>query len=303
MKARTAFFGTPAAAGPALAALDRISHIELVVTRPDQPRGRSGTPQPSPIKERAEAMGIRVVTPHRAEEISGLLVGLDLVVVVAYGQILPAELLTVPRCGFINVHFSRLPRWRGAAPVAHAILAGDTETGVDIIQLDEGMDTGPLIARRTAEIRPTDTAGTLTSRLAETGASLLEETVPRVLDGTAEHTPQPEVGACVAAKLTSSDARLQPTNVSAEQFDRIVRAFNPKPGAWGVVDGDRLKVWTVVPTGDVAVRAGETVVRQGRPIVGATNGGVELIEVQAAGKSRMAGDVWARGQRGPLVWE
>ncbi|MCP4248115.1 MAG: methionyl-tRNA formyltransferase, partial [bacterium] len=184
--------------------------IELVVTRPDRPRGRSGKPQPPPIKEAAAAWGIPVMQPSRAVEVSEQLAGLDLAVVVAYGQILPEAMLAIPTHGFINVHFSRLPRWRGAAPVARAILAGDTETGVDIIQLDAGMDTGPIIARSSAPIDPAETTGALTARLAGIGADLLAETIPTILDGSATRSAQSEEGATVAAKLSSEEARLDP---------------------------------------------------------------------------------------------
>ena len=147
MSARVGFFGTPAAAVPTLAALAAATRVEFVVTRPDKPRGRSGRPRPPAVKEAASEWGIPVHQPERAAEVAASLHGLDLAVVVAYGQILPADMLDIPVHGFVNVHFSELPRWRGAAPVARAILAGDTSTGVDIMQLDPGMDTGDLIAR------------------------------------------------------------------------------------------------------------------------------------------------------------
>ena len=303
MTARTAFFGTPSAAIPSLAALRSISMVELVVTRPDRPRGRSGTPQPPAIKEAAAGWDLTVAQPNRAQEVIGLLAGIDLAVVVAYGQLLPADMLSATRCGFVNVHFSRLPRWRGAAPVARAVLAGDAATGVDIIQLDAGMDTGPLMARAAVDIDPTDTAGTLTDRLARMGGALLEETVPSILDGTIELTPQPADGVSHAAKVTSVEAHLDPRAMSAEACDRMVRAFNPKPGAWGVVDGDRLKVWKATPRREATGPPGKIVVGDGHPVLKTADGDLELVEVQQAGKGRMAGDVWARGQRGALCWE
>ena len=299
--ARTAFFGTPPAAVPSLAALAAATDVELVVTRPDKPRGRSGKPKPPAVKEAAEAWGLPVVQPVRAREITDLLDGLDLAVVVAYGQILPAGVLAVPTLGFVNVHFSRLPRWRGAAPVARAILAGDRTTGVDIMQLDEGMDTGPLISRRELSITPTDTTGTLTARLAGIGADLLAETLPSILDSSAIRTPQDDSGVTIAGKLTSEEARIDPHSMTAEAIDRVVRAFNPNPGAWGSVDGQRLKVWDTRVRPDLAVPSGQSEIIDGMPVVGTPEGAVELVEIQAAGKSRLAAEVWARGYRGALL--
>lgn len=301
--ARTAFFGTPPSSVPSLAALAALTNVELVVTRPDKPRGRSGKPKPPAVKEAAQAWGLPIAQPNRAREVVELLQGLDLAVVVAYGQILPADVLDVPALGFINVHFSRLPRWRGAAPVARAILAGDPATGVDIIQLDEGMDTGPLISRREAAITPADTTGTLTARLAGIGAELLAETLSSILDGTATRTDQAESGVTIAGKLSSEEGRIDPREMTAETFDRVVRAFNPNPGAWGTVDGERLKVWKTRVRSDLAVPPGQTELIEGVPVVGASDGGVELLEIQAAGKSRLPGAVWARGYRGALLWD
>ncbi|MDH3539782.1 MAG: methionyl-tRNA formyltransferase [Acidimicrobiia bacterium] len=302
MEGRAAFFGTPAAAVPALAALSSAMSIELVVTRPDRPRGRSGKPQPPPVKEAAEAWGLRVVQPGRAVEAAGQLEGLDLAVVVAYGQILPEVMLGIPTHGFINVHFSRLPRWRGAAPVARAILAGDTETGVDIMQLDVGMDTGPIIARSVTKIGPAETTGTLTARLAGIGADLLTDTIPTILDGSAIRSAQAEEGATVAAKLSAEEGRLDPRTMSAAACHRVVRAFNPNPGAWGMLDGERLKVWEVRVSTDSELPAGELNLGGQLPVVGTTEGGLELVEVQAAGRSRMPAAVWGRGYRGALRW-
>jgi methionyl-tRNA formyltransferase len=303
MTGRSAFFGTPAAAVPALAALSSAMTIELVVTRPDRPRGRSGTPQPPPVKEAAAAWGLPVVQPAKAVEIADQLESLDLAVVVAYGQILPEAMLAIPTHGFINVHFSQLPRWRGAAPVARAILAGDTETGVDIIQLDAGMDTGPIIARSSVTIEPDETTGTLTARLAGIGADLLTETIPSILDATASRIPQTEEGVMVAAKLTSQEAHLDFRSMPATACERVVRAFNPNPGAWGMLGGERLKVWEARVTADVEVPAGEMSLDHAMPLVGTPDGSLELIEVQAAGKSRMPAALWGRGYRGALHWD
>lgn len=300
---RAAFFGTPPAAVPALAALAAASTVEVVVTRPDKARGRSGKPRPPAIKEAAAAWGLPIMQPDKVAEVADQLEGLDLAVVVAYGQLLPADMLAVPANGFVNIHFSLLPRWRGAAPVARAILAGDVSTGVDIMQLDAGMDTGDLIARREVAIGPADTTGSLTARLAGLGAFLLGDTLPSILDGSATRSPQGEEGATIAAKLASEDGRIDPSTMSADACDRVIRAFNPNPGAWGVLDGERFKVWHACSRPDLAVAQGETAIGDGNPVVGTAEGALELIEVQAAGKARMPAAVWARGHRGEFRWE
>ncbi|MGI9648789.1 MAG: methionyl-tRNA formyltransferase [Acidimicrobiia bacterium] len=300
---RTAFFGTPPAAVPALASLASQTRVELVVTRPDKARGRSGKPRPPAVKEAAMAWGFPLAQPASAVEVADQLAGIDLAVVVAYGQLLPADMLAMPTRGFINVHFSRLPRWRGAAPVARAILAGDETTGVDIIQLDEGMDTGDLIARQQASIRPTDTTGTLTARLAGLGAALLGESLEEILTDGVQATPQGSEGVSLAAKLASQEGRINPGAMSAEQCDRVIRAFNPNPGAWGVLDGERFKVWQAIPSPDTGLDPGQMTIEGESPVVGTADGTLQLLEVQAAGKARMPGAVWARGHRGEFRWE
>lgn len=302
MTVRTAFFGTPAAAVPSLASLAAAGAVEFVVTRPDKARGRSGAAQAPAVKHAAREWGIPVIQPERAAETEDLLHGLDLAVVVAYGQILPGRLLAVPRHGFVNVHFSQLPRWRGAAPVARAILAGDETTGVDIMQLDEGMDTGPIIARQEVSIEPADTTGTLTARLAGLGARLLAGSIPTILDGSAVRTPQPAEGVTVASKITAEEGRISPVTLPAVDCDRIVRAFNPNPGAWAEVDGIRLKVWSSSTRRDTDLEPGETRLEDGVPVVGTPAGAWELREVQAPGKSRLPAATWARGYRGAFRW-
>ncbi len=303
MKGRAAFFGTPAAAVPALAALSAVMSVDVVVCRPDKPRGRSGTPQPPPVKEAAQAWGLRVRQPVKAAEVADELSGVDVAVVVAYGQILPGEMLAIPARGFVNVHFSQLPRWRGAAPVARAILAGDATTGVDIMQLDAGMDTGPIITGREVVIEPDETTGTLTARLAGLGAELLAETLPSILDGSAPRIAQAQEGVTIASKLTSEEAHLDPTTMPAEMCGRVVRAFNPNPGAWGLLDGARLKIWEARVRPDIALPPGMMSLDGEMPMVGTPAGGLELVEVQAAGKARLPGAVWGRGYRGELRWD
>ncbi len=293
----TAFFGTPAAAVPSLEALHEHTDVRLVVTRPDKPRGRSGRPQPPAVKQAATEWGLAVSQPEKAIEIADELSGIDLAVVVAYGQILPESLLTVPRRGFVNVHFSLLPRWRGAAPVARAILAGDSTTGVTLMQLDAGMDTGDIITAKATPIEQTDTAGSLTERLAFEGAALLADHLPAVLAGTAAPAPQGE-GATKAQKVTPDEARLDFTTQTRDHVDRMVRAFNPKPGAWGLVDTDRFKVWETAIVDREELQPGELAVVEEQLLVGCRDGDLALLSVQPAGAARMSGLAWANGHRG-----
>ncbi len=293
----TAFFGTPEAAIPSLAALRANSEVRLVVTRPDKPRGRSGRPQPPPIKQAALEWELSVSQPDKAAEVAEQLVGIDLAVVVAYGQILPESLLAVPRLGFVNVHFSLLPRWRGAAPVARAILAGDRTTGVTLMQLDAGMDTGDVIAARSLAIDPSETTGSLTERLAMEGADLLTEHLAAILEGTAHHTPQGE-DATQANKVTGDDARIDFHSQDRDQILRMVRAFNPKPGAWSLVDQERLKLWEAEMSETDELAPGEIALVADRLMVGCEGGDLVLLSVQPAGGGRMSGSAWANGHRG-----
>jgi methionyl-tRNA formyltransferase len=238
---RIIFFGTPEDAVPALRALHAAGHeIALVVTQPDRRRGRGSEMIPSPVKAAAEKLGIPVRTPARAKEVRDEVVasGADVGVVVAFGQILPESLFTAVPLGFVNVHFSLLPRWRGAAPVERAILAGDDETGVCIMAIAKGLDTGDVYARAMTPIAPRETAGMLRARLVDLGTDLLLDTLPKL----SSITPEPQSGEpTYADKLTVDEFELdwaQP----AEQLDRVIRAGNPRPGAWTTVDGKRLKI-------------------------------------------------------------
>jgi methionyl-tRNA formyltransferase len=239
---RVVYLGTPPDAVPSLRALHDAGHdIALVVTQPDRKRGRGGALVPSPVKVAAEELGLPVVTPERAREVVDQVAatGAELGVVVAFGQLLPTALLEALPHGFVNVHFSLLPRWRGAAPVERAILAGDAETGVGIMALEAGLDTGPIFASASTAIDPTETAGELRARLVGIGTELLLQTLPAV----PETTPTPQVGEpTYAEKLTVEEFELDPT-APPEELARRVRAGNPRPGAWTRVDGKRLKVW------------------------------------------------------------
>jgi len=295
---RAAFLGTPSAAVPTLAALVDVVDVALVVTRPDAARGRSGTKIAPPIKTAAGEWGLPVAQPATHRDLFAVLSdhAIDLGVVVAYGRILRPEVLALPRYGFLNVHFSLLPRWRGAAPVERAILAGDSITGVSLMALDEGMDTGPVIAVRETPIAQAETGGTLTARLSYLGAELLDDTFPGFVSGARVPAPQIDAAATHAAPLTVAEARvdLQQTAAAAQ---RVVMAFNPRPGAWTMVAEDRLKIWQAsVSEEDVSV--GHIEVRDGRPVLGFWDGALELVEVQPAGKRPMPGTDWARGRQG-----
>jgi methionyl-tRNA formyltransferase len=272
---RLVYFGTPAASVPPLRALQRAGHeIAFVVTQPDRRRGRGNAVVPSPVKEAAVELGLPVLTPRRAREVIDEVAsrGAELGVVVAFGQLLPAALLDALPRGFVNVHFSLLPRWRGAAPVERALLAGDTETGVTIMQLDEGLDTGPVYSRAITRIGPDETAGDVTTALVLLGADLLVATLPEI----PTRAPEPQQGEpTYADKLTVEEFELH-FDAPVDELVRMVRAGNPRPGAWTTVHGARVKVW--------------------RAQIGA-DGEFEALEVQPEGKPRMAAAAWARGLR------
>lgn len=239
---RVVYLGTPADAVAPLRALHEAGHdIVLVVTQPDRKRGRGGALVPSPVKVVAAELGLPVATPDRSRDVLDQVraTGAELGVVVAFGQILPVALLEALPHGFVNVHFSLLPRWRGAAPVERAILAGDAETGVDIMAIEAGLDTGPVYASDRTPIDPSETAGELHARLVAMGTALLLRALPDVPGAV----PTPQVGEpTYAEKLTVDEFEVDP-DAPAVDLDRLVRAGNPRPGAWILVEGKRLKVW------------------------------------------------------------
>lgn len=301
---RICFFGTPEPAVPALAALHDAADVEVAaaVTNPDRPRGRGHTLAPPPVKVAAQERGIPVWQPERPRQAIGDLRALevDACAIVAYGAILHPEVLAAGGRGFVNLHFSLLPAWRGAAPVAHAILHGQDETGVCCIVLDEGMDTGPLLAEVTTPIGAEETAGELTARLAALGAPTLVTAVRGYVDGSLRPRPQPEAGVSYAPKISPHDARLD-WGRPAQELHRAVRAFNPVPGAHTSLDGQRLKVHraTVVggdgPPGEVV--GVEVAGDSGGPVVACAEMALRLDEVQPAGKPRMSGAAFANGYR------
>lgn len=295
---RIVFLGTPQAAVPTLQQLDSGFDLGLVVTQPDRPKGRSPNPVPPPVKEAATRLGLDVAQPETGAELyESIQAGgpFDVGIVVAYGRILRPELLALPSRGFLNVHFSLLPRWRGAAPVERALIAGDEMTGVTIIKLDEGLDTGPVLTAQAIDIRPTDTGGSLTDRLAALGARLLGSVLGGYIAGDIEPVPQVDDGVTYADKIISDD---RPLDLSAmpDDFVNKVRALAPSPAATLEIDGDRHKILAAAKS-EATPAAGTWVEHEGMPVVSVGAGGVALVELQPPGKKPQAGADWLRGRR------
>ncbi|WP_344049344.1 methionyl-tRNA formyltransferase [Streptomyces thermoalcalitolerans] len=297
------FAGTPEVAIPALDALLASGRHEVaaVVTRPDAPAGRGRRMVASPVAERAEEAGIEVLKPLKPGEPEFLErlreIGPDCCPVVAYGALLPRAALDIPVHGWVNLHFSLLPAWRGAAPVQHALMAGDEITGASTFLIEEGLDSGPVYGTVTEAIRPTDTSGDLLTRLALAGAGLLAATMDGIEDGTLKPVPQPSEGVSFAPKITVEDARIDWT-APALRVDRVVRACTPAPGAWTTFRGERLKLIQVAPVPDRTDLAPGVIAAGKRSVhVGTGSYAVELLWVQAQGKKPMAAADWARGVR------
>ncbi len=295
---RVAFLGTPGSAVPTLAALLDIVDVDVVITRPDRPRGRSRHPVPPPLKLSAAEWGLHVEQPDDHRRLHGILEGrgLDLAVVVAYGRIIRPETLHTTRIGFINLHFSLLPRWRGAAPVERAILAGDDSTGVSLMLMDEGVDTGPVISVVETDIGADETGGTLTGRLAHLGADLVTDGLIPFATGDLQPAPQMETGAVMAPMLSTAEAQINP-GADSGLVARMVRAFNPRPGAWLSAAGERLKVLETAASGEV-VDTGCIDIIGGVPHLGVRDGALELRLIQPAGTRTISGRDWANGRRG-----
>ncbi|MER7444351.1 methionyl-tRNA formyltransferase [Micromonospora avicenniae] len=299
---RVIFAGTPAVAVPSVAAVAASRHeLVAVVTRPDAPAGRGRGLSRSPVGAWADEHDVEVLTPARPREPEFLArlreLAPDCVPVVAYGALVPPAALEIPRHGWVNLHFSLLPAWRGAAPVQHAVLHGDELTGASVFQLEEGLDTGPVYGTLTDEIRPTDTSGDLLDRLAVSGSGLLVAVLDAIEDGSARAEPQPADGVSLAPKLTVDDARVRWTD-PAFAVDRRVRACTPAPGPWSTFRGERIKLGPVVPVPDApGLKPGELLVEKSRVLVGTATTPVRLGEVRAAGKRAMPATDWARGAR------
>ncbi|MDY6812263.1 MAG: methionyl-tRNA formyltransferase [Pseudomonadota bacterium] len=298
---RIVFAGTPAFAVPALAALLAAGQrVVGVLTQPDRPAGRGRRLQVSPVKQLALAHGLPVQQPTslRAAEAEAELAALapELMVVVAYGLLLPPAVLALPRHGGINIHASLLPRWRGAAPIQRAILAGDAVTGISLMQMQAGLDTGPVLARRETPITATDTTPALHDRLAQLGAEALVALLPRLAAGQVRAQPQDDALATYAAKLDKAEARID-WRAPAVAIDRAVRAYQPWPVAHTACEGTVLRLWrTRVATDHAPAAPGHLQVQADQVRVGTGEGVLELLEVQPAGGRRMAAADWARGR-------
>jgi methionyl-tRNA formyltransferase len=301
---RVLFAGTPHPAVPSLETLLASPRHEVVavLTRPDAPTGRGRHLEPSPVRRVAEEHGVEVLTPRRPRDPEFLerLAELapDACPVVAYGGLIPRAALDVPPRGWVNLHFSLLPAWRGAAPVQRALLAGDEVTGACTFLLEEGLDTGPLYGTLTEEVRRTDTSGDLLERLAVAGARLLAATLDGIEDGTLRPVPQPAEGISLAPKLTVEDARVD-WKTPAHHVDRQVRACTPAPGAWTTFGEERVKLFplTALP-GPSELAPGRILADKRGMVVGTGSGhAVRLGDVQPQGRKRMAAADWARGLR------
>lgn len=298
MTASVVFLGTPEAALPTLDALVERHHVGLVITQPDRPRGRSGKPVPPPVKERARALDIPVAQPERSADISGFLDDhgpFEVGVVVAYGRILRSETLDLPRHGFLNVHFSLLPRWRGAAPVARALMAGDPMSGVTIMKMDQGLDTGAVLTAQAVDIGPEENAGQLTDRLSRLGARLLIDSLDSYLSGGLEPVPQSDEGLTYADKIEAGDRPIDTSDGTTAIVNKV-RALAPEPAATLAIDGEDHKI-LAVRSSDQSPPQGRWQILDGVPVVGLSDGGIELVELQPPGKNPLDGASWARGRR------
>ncbi|MER6124479.1 methionyl-tRNA formyltransferase [Streptomyces sp. NPDC001795] len=300
---RLVFAGTPEVAVPALDALLASGRHEVaaVVTRPDAPAGRGRRLVASPVAERAEEAGIEVLKPNRPRDEDFLArlreIAPDCCPVVAYGALLPRVALDIPAHGWVNLHFSLLPAWRGAAPVQHSLLAGDEITGASTFLIEEGLDSGPVYGTVTERIRPTDTSGDLLTRLAFAGAGLLAATMDGIQDGTLKAVPQPAEGVTLAPKITVEDAHVD-WSAPALRADRVVRACTPAPGAWTTFRGERLKLIQVTPLPErTDLAPGHLSVGKNNVYAGTGSYAVELVWVQPQGKKPMRAADWARGVR------
>jgi methionyl-tRNA formyltransferase len=305
MPARIVFMGSPEFSLPTLRGLAENYSLVGVITQPDRPAGRGRILTPPPVKELAMALGLPVIQPNRLREPEALAQlqawQPDLIVVAAFGQILRQNVLDLPPRGCINVHASFLPRWRGAAPIQAAIAAGDASTGITVMKMDAGVDTGAILSQAAVQITDQDTGGTLTTRLAIKGAELLLETLPDYLDGKIQPQPQDNALATYAPMLKKEDELLDFT-LPADVLARRVRAYQPRPGTYIMWEGNILKILRAYPcegSGLTPGRAGPTPGQRGlvdkRPALGTLQGWLVLDEVQPAGKKPMPGQVFLNG--------
>ena len=295
---RLAFLGTPEAAVPSLRLLAGSYDIISVFTQPDRPGGRGRAVRRSPVGVAADELSIPVSQPEDKETLTASLEALapiDIAVVVAYGRILTPQMLTTTDLGFINLHFSLLPRWRGASPVQRAIMAGDTMSGVSIIRIDEGLDTGPVLNAQAIDVGSDISGGELESTLADVGARLLAATLPPYMDGDIVPVAQTGEGVTYAKKLSSSDRAIRLGDTREATRNRI-RALSPSPGATLQVDGETFKILEADES-DAGPEQGTWILVEGWPVIGCSDGGLRLTKLQPPGRPVRSGDEWARGAR------
>lgn len=302
---RVGFAGTPAFAAMALGSLlDAGFDVPLVLTQPDRPRGRGLKVEPSPVKALAVARGLAVFQPSTLKtdeaRASAFASTLDVLVVAAYGLVLPPAVLAWPRQGCLNIHASLLPRWRGAAPIQRALLAGDAETGITIMRMDAGLDTGPMVEAVRVPISPRETAATLTDKLAVAGAQRIVSVLRRLAaDGALIGTPQPPDGATYAGKIDKAEAAID-WRADVTAIDRQIRAFNPAPGAYAILGGDVVKIWRAEPAIIAPRRAAPGAVLAADAagiIVSCGEGSLRILELQTAGGRRMSAAAFVAGRR------
>jgi methionyl-tRNA formyltransferase len=303
MTPRIVFMGSPELARTILAKIADQYPVYGVVTQPDRPAGRGKQLTPPPVKLLAQQLGCRIIQPERLKQPENMEIlkdwNPDVILVAAYGQILRQNILDLPRLGCINVHASLLPRWRGAAPIQAAILAGDDVTGVSIMKMDIGIDTGPIYSVRRIPITPEDNSLSLGMKLAEIGGDLLLEVLPSILDGTAVAKPQPETGASYAAMLKKEDGILNFDQPAHNLVNRI-HALYPWPGTYFLWDGQPLKVIHASTIAGAPGEPGTKQIQDGFPVVVCAEGALRLEVVQPAGKKPMGGNVFLNGARN---WE
>jgi len=292
------FLGTPAAAVPSLTAFADVEDVDLVITQPDRRAGRGATRVPSPVKVAAQQFGFAVVQPADSAELLSVIEQArpSIALVVAYGRLLSPELLDLVPYGFLNVHFSLLPRWRGPAPVERAIAAGDRRTGVTLMKIDAGLDTGPILDEIITPIASNETGVSLTARLAYLGATLVDRATPEYLNNRRRPVPQLTTGGSYAAKLTKDAARLLPS-WDPTTAERSVRAFTPRPGAWLLTPEGSLKVHRAAPSA-IDIEQGTIALIDGTVAAGFAGGSIELITVQPEGKTAQHAHAWMNGRRG-----
>lgn len=301
MSKRIVFMGSPEFALPSLHLLAQHYQVVGVVTQPDRASGRGRELKSPPVKVLAQELNLPIIQPEKLKEATGQIErwNPDVIVVAAFGQILKKEILDLPKFGCINIHASLLPRWRGAAPINAAILAGDEETGVTIMQMDTGLDTGDMLTKRSIRLKPDDTAGSVFQTLSTLGAELLIETLPQIFEGNITPQPQPEEGATYAPMLKKEDGKLN-FNHSVYEIERRVRAMNPWPSAWFEWNGNLLKVMRVSVSETKVGEVGNRFTVDGKAAVACADGTIILEEVQPAGKKVMPGKSFMSGVRN---WE